>query len=101
MVYGLIMGRKEKDNTTKKKPVSSVTPTIGTGKVKKKAAAAGAAKTTKYRMSASESKRELAMQKRGTGKKVGPKATAQRIAAKRVGKSIKKQEVAMAKRGKK
>ena len=100
MVYGLIMGRKEKDNTTKKKPVSSVTPTIGTGKVKKKAAA-GAAKTTKYRMSASESKRELAMQKRGTGKKVGPKAAAQRVAAKRVGKSIKKQELAMAKRGKK
>lgn len=50
-------------------------------------------------MTASEAKRELAMQARGTGKKVGAKATAQRIAAKRFGKTEKKREVAAAKRG--
>lgn len=51
------------------------------------------------KQSVSETKRELAMQARGTGKKVGPKARAQRLAAKQYGKSTKKQEVAMAKRG--
>jgi hypothetical protein len=39
------------------------------------------------------------MQARATGKKVGPKARAQRLAAKQYGKSIKKQEKAAAKRG--
>ena len=101
MVYSLTMNRKKQDKTTKKEPVSSVTPTIGKGKVAKKATASDAGKSKKYRPSASMTKRELAMQNRGTGKKVGPKATAQRMAAKRVGKTTKKQELAMAKRGKK
>lgn len=50
------------------------------------------------KQSVSDTKRELAMQARGTGKKVGPKARAQRLAAKQYGKSTKKQEVAMSKR---
>jgi hypothetical protein len=51
------------------------------------------------KQSVSDTKRELAMQARGTGKKVGPKARAQRLAAKQYGKTIKKQEVAAMKRG--
>lgn len=51
------------------------------------------------RQSVSDTKRELAMQARGTGKKVGPKATAQRLAAKGLGKTIKKEDKAAAKRG--
>jgi hypothetical protein len=55
------------------------------------------------KQSVSDTKRELAMQARGSGKnagkRVGPKARAQRLAAKQYGKSIKKQEVAAAKRG--
>ena len=51
------------------------------------------------KQSVSETKRELAMQARGTGKKVGPKARAQRLAAKQYGKTEKKRDVAMAKRG--
>jgi hypothetical protein len=51
------------------------------------------------KQSVSDTKRELAMQARATGKKVGPKATAQRMAAKQYGKSIKKQDKAAAKRG--
>ena len=104
-MYSLTMNLKKQDKTTKKTPVSSVTPTIGKDKVTKKATASNAGKSKKYRPSAAMVKRELAMQARGTGKnagkKVGPKATAQRIAAKRVGKTTKKQELAMAKRGKK
>lgn len=53
----------------------------------------------KAKISTSEAKRELAMQNRGTGKKVGAKATAQRITAKKFGKTEKKREVAAAKRG--
>ena len=51
------------------------------------------------KQSVSETKRELAMQARATGKKVGPKARAGRMAAKQYGKTIKKQEIAARKRG--
>jgi hypothetical protein len=51
------------------------------------------------KQSVSETKRELAMQNRSTGKKIGPKARAQRLAAKGLGKSVKYQEKAAAKRG--
>jgi hypothetical protein len=51
------------------------------------------------KQSVSDTKRELAMQARATGKKVGPKARAQRLAAKGLGKTIKKEDKAAAKRG--
>lgn len=100
MVYSLTMNLKKQDKTTKKTPYTSVTPTIGKGKVDKKKSS-NEGKSKKYRPSASMVKQELAAQNRGTGKKVGPKARSQRVTAKRVGKSVKKQELAMAKRGKK
>ena len=56
-------------------------------------------KDGKPKQSVSDTKRELAMQARATGKKVGPKARAQRLAAKGLGKTIKKEDKAAAKRG--
>lgn len=55
--------------------------------------------TVKPKMSRSEAMRELAMQSRGTGKGVGPKARARRILAKTQGKTVAKAETAAAKRG--
>ena len=56
-------------------------------------------KDAKPKQSVSDTKRELAMQNRATGKRVGPKATVQRMTAKQHGKSVKYQEKAAAKRG--
>ena len=56
-------------------------------------------KDGKPKQSVSDTKRELAMQARATGKKVGPKGRAQRLAAKGLGKTTKKQDKAAAKRG--
>ena len=55
--------------------------------------------TTKPKMSRSEAMREMAMQNRGTGKGVGPKARARRLLAKTQGKTMAKAETAAAKRG--
>lgn len=55
--------------------------------------------TTKPKMSRTEAMRELAMQSRGTGKGVGPKARARRLLAKTQGKAAAKAETAMQKRG--
>jgi hypothetical protein len=49
--------------------------------------------------STSEAKRERTAQDRSTGKKIGPKAYAQRVMAKRAGKTTKKQELAASRRG--
>ena len=98
MVYSLTMNTKKQDKTTKKKPYTSVTPTIGEGKMGK-SKSSNDGKSKKYRPSASMIKQELAAQNRGTGKGVGPKARAGRLLAKRSDKSTKRQEVAMIKRG--
>jgi hypothetical protein len=104
MVYSLTSGKKKEDKRPKTTQVTSVTPKIKVaGKVKtaaaKKAAASNEGKTKKYRPSASMIKQELAMQNRGTGKGIGPKARAGRLLAKRSDKSTKRQEIAMRKRG--
>ena len=104
MVYSLTSGKKKEDKRPKTTQVTSVTPKAkiaGAAKktAAKKAAASNEGKTKKYRPSAAMVKRELAMQERGTGKKVGPKARASRMLAKRSDKSTKRQEIAQRKRG--
>ena len=56
-------------------------------------------KKTAPKFTTSDARRELAMQARGTGKKVGPKARARRLLAKTQGKTMAKAETAAAKRG--
>ena len=100
MVYSYTDGsRKASTKSSPKKGVVYTYPGKKAAASKTTSKASDSNKTKKPRPSASAVKQELAAQNRGTGKKIGPKARAQRLLALRSSKSTKKQELAQQKRG--